>query len=359
MPAACASGCAKPDGSALEAHEVELAALERIARGEHSAWDVAYGTVRLVVDGAHIRQPRLPEILLMDEVHAYSYRDKDTGKVACVFWACAYDGATGRLIDMIEGRGEQAADAWFRQFDEEERRSVRHFCCDMYDTYINAAKRWLGLACISVDRFHVAKAGVAHVDRARSRIQKGAGNGAEIKRRARKLVVNKGKRTREHPGEAWVAREREATCRMLDFCDTKHSHLRQIYLAMQLYYIWQDTRWTDRYACEKALNNWIQKAAGLDVPEMRSFAHTVAAYRQHLVTGTVTHVNSARAEAVNDKIKELKRKGRGFGGFAETRRRLILAFGGAGAVEGATARARRREAQRAALAAPKKRKRKR
>lgn len=39
MPGACASSCAKPDGSAMEAHEIELAALARIARGEHSARD--------------------------------------------------------------------------------------------------------------------------------------------------------------------------------------------------------------------------------------------------------------------------------------------------------------------------------
>ncbi|WP_165049418.1 MULTISPECIES: hypothetical protein [unclassified Adlercreutzia] len=39
MPNAYASVRAKPDGSALCAHEVELAALEKIERGEHSAWD--------------------------------------------------------------------------------------------------------------------------------------------------------------------------------------------------------------------------------------------------------------------------------------------------------------------------------
>ncbi len=40
LPNTYASECEKPDGSILCAHEVELAALERIERGEHSAWDV-------------------------------------------------------------------------------------------------------------------------------------------------------------------------------------------------------------------------------------------------------------------------------------------------------------------------------
>ncbi|WP_172135215.1 hypothetical protein [Adlercreutzia sp. ZJ473] len=40
LPDAYASECVKPDGDVLSAHEVELAALERIKQNEHSAWDV-------------------------------------------------------------------------------------------------------------------------------------------------------------------------------------------------------------------------------------------------------------------------------------------------------------------------------
>uniref|UniRef100_UPI0013EB92DD hypothetical protein n=1 Tax=Adlercreutzia sp. ZJ242 TaxID=2709409 RepID=UPI0013EB92DD len=40
LPDTYASECAKPDGSILAAHEVELAALRRIKQNEHNARDV-------------------------------------------------------------------------------------------------------------------------------------------------------------------------------------------------------------------------------------------------------------------------------------------------------------------------------
>ncbi|WP_255463990.1 transposase [Adlercreutzia sp. ZJ154] len=232
-------------------------------------------------------------------------------------------------------------------------------CSDMYDIYLNAAKKWCRFACIGVDRFHVAKTGVSCIDDARCRLQKGASNGADIKRRHRKLAANRGKRRREYKDAPWIEVEKKTICNILAICDTKHSHLRQAYLTLQLYYIWQDHHWTDRQECEKSLDNWIMKASGLEVAEMRRFAKTVARYKQYLVTATISHINTARAESTNDKIKELKRKSRGFGTFEETRRRLLLAFGAPNAVEGATAYIRRKKAQAAASAAePSKRRKK-
>jgi transposase len=328
---------------ALEVRVVGLLGQRSTVKEAAALCGVPYDTVRLVIDGVHVNKPKLPRALLMDEVHAYSYREHDTGKLVAVYWTCAYDGEDGKVIDVIEGHDAEALDKWYSQFSAEERNHVKSFCSDMYDTFLNAAKKWLPLAVRAVDRFHVAKDGVAHMDEARRRIQKGAGNGASIKRRARKLAVNRGKRSREHAGEAWVEREKRVTYDILCVCDEKHSQLRQAFLVLQLYYEWQDAPWDDREACDKALCDWIMKASGIPVPEMAAFASTVNDYRQQLVTGTVEHINSARAESANDKIKELKKRGRGFGGFAETRKRLLIAFGKPGAVELPTARKRRLE----------------
>ncbi len=330
---------------ALEEHVINLLRRRQTITEVACACNISHDTVRLVINSVHIKKPKLPCILLTDEIHAMSYRESDTGKQVCVFWACAYDGATGYLIDVIEGRDADDMDQWFKQFGLDERRCVSFFCSDMYDVYLNAAKKWCQLACMGVDRFHVAKTGVSCIDDARRRLQKGASNGADIKRRHRKLAANRGKRRREHGDAPWIEVEKNTICGMLAICDTKHSHLRQAYLTLQLYYIWQDHHWTDRCECEKALDNWISKASALEVPEMRRFAKTVARYKRYLVTATISHVNTARAESTNDKIKELKRKSRGFGTFKETRRRLLLAFGAPNAVEGATAYTRRKKAQ--------------
>lgn len=341
----------------LEAHIVWLLRQRQTISEAAMLCDVPYDTVRLVIDGVKMSKPKLPTTVLMDEIHAYSYREEDTGKLVAVYWACIYDGKDGKLVDVLEGRESDVIDAWFRQFDPDERKAVQAFCCDLHGTRLDAAKRRLPMACRRAGRFHMAKAGLSHMDDARKRRELGAGNGAAIKRRARKLGVNRGKRRREHPGEKWVETEKRIVCDVLAVCDAKHSLLRQAYLVLQLYYIWQDQPWTDREQCDKDLCNWIMKASGVGVAEMNSFAGTVNRYRQQLVSGTILGVNSARAESTNDKIKELKRRSRGFGGYDEARKRLLVAFGKPSATEGATERKRRLEAAKARRTAPKKHKR--
>ena len=99
--------------------------------------------------------------------------------------------------------------------------------------------------------------------------------------------------------------------------------------------------WVDRGACDKALCDWVMKASGIPVPEMAAFASAADDYRQQLVTGTVEHIDSVRAASANDKIKEPEKRGRRFGGFAETRKRLLIAFSKPEAMELPTARERR------------------
>ena len=329
---------------ALEKRVIELLSQRTIIKQTASLCDVPYDTVSLIIGNVHVNKPELPRILLMDEIHAYSYREADTGKEVVVYWTCAYDGEDGKLIDVIDGHDAAALDAWYAQFNMIERKSVKAFCSDMYAPFPEAAAKWLPYAVRAVDRFHVAKDGVGHMDDARRRIQKSASNGVSIKRRAHKLAINRGKRNRKYGCAEWVEREKAITCEVLCICDEKHSQLRQAFLVLQLYYAWQDENWDGRREeCDRALSNWIAKATAIPVPEIVSFAKTVKEHRQLLVTGTVKHINSARAESTNDKIKELKKRGRGFGRYDETRKRLLIAFGKPDAIELPTVRAKRQE----------------
>lgn len=320
------------------------------------ARNVSHDTVRLVINGVHTRRPKLTSILLADEIHAEGYREMDAGKQICVFWACAYDGATGHLIDVVESGDATDMDKWLGQFEHEERRRVAFFCSDMHDICLSAAKKWCELACIGVGRFRVAKIGVEHMDNARRHLQKGASNGADIKRRAHKLAVNRGKRRRDYGSVPWIEIEEKTICNVLSPCDSKHSLLRQANMTLQFHCIRQDYPWADRHACERALESWTQKASGLAILEMRRFAKTISRYRQHLTTATITHIDTTRAESANDKTKEPKRKSHGFGGFEEIRRRLLLAFGAPDAVEGAMAYAKRKKRQAEVFASKRKRK---
>ncbi|WP_165253987.1 transposase [Adlercreutzia sp. ZJ304] len=112
---------------ALEEHVINLLRRRQTITEVAYACNISHDTVRLVINSVHIKKPTLPCILLTDEIHAMSYRESDTGKQVCVFWACAYDGATGYLIDVIEGRDTGDMDQWFKQFGADERNRVSFF----------------------------------------------------------------------------------------------------------------------------------------------------------------------------------------------------------------------------------------
>ncbi len=62
-----------------------------------------------------------------------------------------------RLIGVVEGRERAKVKAFLKAIPRRLKLSVRGICCDMYDSYVNAAKEALPKAPIMIDRFHVAK----------------------------------------------------------------------------------------------------------------------------------------------------------------------------------------------------------
>ncbi|WP_165253954.1 ISL3 family transposase [Adlercreutzia sp. ZJ304] len=111
----------------LENHILDFLRRRQTITEAAYACNVSHDIVRLVINSVHIRKPKLPKILLTDEIHSKSHRKTDTGKQVCIFWACTYDDATGYLVDVIEGRDADDMDQWFAQFGLDERKHVAFF----------------------------------------------------------------------------------------------------------------------------------------------------------------------------------------------------------------------------------------
>lgn len=297
---------------------------------------VSFGAIQKLIEAVHIKQVHLKRSLLMDEIHAYTWRE-DNGRRHPIFWAVAYDAEDTCVLDIINGKDGDAIQAFYDSISLSDKMKVRHFCCDMEDTYIAKGRANLPQALICVDKFHIAKDGCKHFTEARCQLQKGAGNGADIKCMANKLVANRCRRLSHISASAYESEKRLIAADMLCVCDAKHAKLRLAYMALQLYYLWQDTTFETIDDMEHALNGLIGRISTIPIPQMKRFAKSLSKYKREILRGYFYNVNNVKAEALNRKIKDIKRVTNGMHNFDVARKRILIALGREGATEGGSA----------------------
>ncbi|WP_255463991.1 transposase [Adlercreutzia sp. ZJ154] len=244
-----------------------------------------------------------------------------------MFWAVAYDAEDTCVLDIVNGKDSDAIQAFYDSISLSDKMRVRHFCCDMEDTYI-------------------AKDGCKHFTEARCQLQKGAGSGAGIKCMANKLVANRCRRLSHISASAYES-EKKLIADTLCICDTQHAKLRLAYMALQLYYVWQDTTFETLDDMEHALNGLIGRISTIPIPQMKRFAKSLSKYKREILRGYFYNVNNAKAEALNRKIKDIKRITNGIHDFDVARKRILIALGREGATEGDSAYIIRKEKARA------------
>ncbi|WP_165254022.1 transposase, partial [Adlercreutzia sp. ZJ304] len=71
----------------------------------------------------------------MDEIHTYTWRE-ESGRRHSIFWAVAYDAEDTCVLDIVNGKDSDAIQAFYDSISLSDKMRVRHFCCDMEDTYI-------------------------------------------------------------------------------------------------------------------------------------------------------------------------------------------------------------------------------
>ena len=90
----------------------------------------------------------LPECICIDEVYAFH---SDKSDYVCVL----VDFVTGKTIDLLSSRRKEELEKYFRQIHLDERKKVKYFVMDMWDTYRIIAKHIFPNSCCIVDKFHL------------------------------------------------------------------------------------------------------------------------------------------------------------------------------------------------------------
>ena len=193
----------------------------------------------------------------------------------------------------------------------------------MFDALLNAAARWLPRAVRAVDRFHVAKDGVAHMDEARrrgdaawrsagTRLGRLAGGsaGSPPARNSRSNRWSWGPRTPRawRPWLTWrtsagapaarrgtgtrrpasdlddlTPKPRAPKCGIVDALIEWDHELKVAYQLLQRFYAWSDTK--RRAEKRDGLEEWCKLAMQSGIPEFKTVAKTFRKYREGILNG--------------------------------------------------------------------------
>lgn len=246
---------------------------------------------------------KLPEVLLIDEV--YSFQSEHTGYV-CVL----LDGRTLEPVDVLPSRRKDVLIQYFSQYSLEERRKVKYFCSDMYDTYQEVAKALFPDAIVAVDRFHVAQLFNKNVQNVRIRIMKGyspQGGGKKaqsyslLKNHSDLLTVNSHEKVNscrnqgkvsifsQDAAKTWskTLNKKVSPAELLERITQIHPDLKAV---RELTNSFEDlfARYSTSKAAAKPLNRLIARMRESGIEEMMNCAATLVKYRQGILNSYTT-----------------------------------------------------------------------
>ncbi len=229
--------------------------------------------------------------------------------------------ATGRPIDIVEGRSKRVLKAWLAAQTQAWHAAVRIVALDPAAPYRAAlTDPTVGLhnATLVVDRFHIAKLANAAVDDVRRRVQQETtghrGRAGDPLYGIRRLLLMSAHRldargaARLDAGLATGDPYDEVTCAW-----AAAQLLRDVYTA------------PDLFAARLALERFFDWAADVDVAEVTRLAGTVDRWRHEVLAYFTTgRSSSGPVEAVNGEIEQVDRAARGFRNVHNYRTRMLL-----------------------------------
>lgn len=291
---------------------VEVAARERV-----SWWRVstAFGELAATIEST---TPAPARVISVDE-SAFRRRFR--------YHTVVSDPEGRRVLDLVEGRNQAAAENAFLRLPAAWRDQVETVVCDMHWPYRKAAAKILPQARVVADKFHVLRS----IDAAAQRVRRRHGRRPLV--RGRDGGISRQHNPRFHPRvfrSRWLFAKRlhqlDADDRQA--LDTLFAHHPQLGVAW-----WMKEAFAhiyhapDRLEAERRLDVWVHNLAAADLPELTDTWRTVSQWREPILAYLDDPQTNAYAEGITNKIKVLKRRGYGYRNPDRYRSRVLLACG--------------------------------
>nr|WP_245349513.1 ISL3 family transposase [Brachybacterium fresconis] len=227
------------------------------------------------------------------------------------------DLATGQVLGIVDGRDSATVGDWLAQRSEAWRERIEIVAIDPSAAFRKALRTYLPRAAVSVDKFHLVKLGNDMVTTIRQRLartHRGRRGRKDDSAWAHRMLLLRGGDTLTP--RAWerledVFRTDDPTDELSAAWGIKEQ-LRRLLATDTLAQAW-DERMRMGYFAQIA-----------NMPEATKLYDTVVAWWDAIEVLIVTGATTARVEAANTGIKNIKRTGRGFRNAENYRMRILL-----------------------------------
>lgn len=230
-------------------------------------------------------------------------------------------GRPARLLEVIDDHAAAGLRAWLDEREQHWRDQIRHAALDPYRGYASALTASLPDAIRVLDPFHVVRLGLSCLDEVRRRVQQETtghrGRRGDPLYRARRRLRRRSDRLSDYARARLIA---ELTAGDPDGEVTLAWAIAQD--LMNLY------TQPDPAAAHAAAEKLITALPDCPIPEIARLGRTLAAWRTELLASLAGHgITNGPTENLNLKIKNTKRKARGYRNFRNYRLRLLLNHG--------------------------------
>ena len=224
-----------------------------------------------------------------------------------------YDGETGHVIEVEGGRKSESVDnLCTKALTEEQRNAVETVCTDMWDAFINGARKYFPNASHCHDLYHCVTYLNDAVDKVRKREVR---NFAELRHTKYIWLKDKSKYT---PND-------QQRFNMLENAEYQVS---QAWKVKELFRDLIRLHYHSDMEAYGMLDDWMADALQYNIDEINAVVFMFKRHLKGIVKAMVTGANNGKAERTNGAIQEIKTIGRGYGTAERYRIAILFFYGG-------------------------------
>jgi transposase len=219
-----------------------------------------------------------------------------------------------RVLEVVPGRDEQAADQLWKTLSDEQKDQVEAVAMDMWQAFENSATSHVPQAEIVHDRFHISK----HLNEAVD----------QVRRQEHKTLKQSGDTTLTGTKQLWLFHpENLSDDQWAEFEVLKEIELK----TSRAWAIREQFRWfwDYRYAgnAKKFFAKWYQWASRCQLAPVKKVAKMLHRRLKNILTWFRHPISNGPAEGFNSRIQSLKSAARGFRNFHNYRTRILFFCG--------------------------------
>jgi len=220
----------------------------------------------------------------------------------------------GRVLEVTEGRDEEAANGLWKGIPAEQAQQVEAVAVDMWPAFANSVKTNAPQAEIVHDRFHISK----HLNEAVD----------QVRRQEHKALKDSGLETLTGSKQLWLYNpENLNEDQWLKFEPLQQSELK----TSRAWAIKEQFRWFWEYRypgnAQKFFARWYGWAARSRLKPVIKVAKMLKRHLAHILSYFRHRITNAMSEGFNSRIQSIKSQARGFRAFENYRTRILFYCG--------------------------------